>query len=292
MDQSSSNKNARQNDMELLLEILQRGTAAKEPEKGPTADGVDDAAVQPRTGSGRQYKIVTADGQEFGPVSAEVIKQWYLDRRIVDEDKVFDPAGQELGPLSRCFDLAAWEHFGILRTFCDGRVTVVVGDITRQRGDTVVNAANSTLLGGAGVDGAIHEAGGPKVLEECQELRRTRFPRGLPAGQAVITTAGRMPSRHVIHTVGPVKGVEGDAELLAACYRNSLRLAVEHGLGSIALPAISTGAYGYPRNEAAVIASKAVAEFLATDETLREVRFVFFSEDDATMFLENQRFSP
>ena len=176
--------------------------------------------------------------------------------------------------------------------FLDGRVRVLVGDITRERADAIVNAANSSLLGGGGVDGAIHRAGGPAILEECRELRRTRYPAGLPAGEAVITTAGRLPARYVIHTVGPVWGREGgrEAELLAACYRNSLALTVEHGLTTVAFPAISTGAYGYPPAEAAAVSSEAIARFLAGDTTLREVRLVFFSEAAAEQFLRNHKF--
>ena len=128
--------------------------------------------------------------------------------------------------------------------FLNGRASVLVADITHQQVGAIVNAANSTLLGGGGVDGAIHRAGGPEILAACQEIRRTQFPDGLPTGEAVITTAGHLPAEYVIHTVGPIKSAEGDraASLLAACYRNSLTLAVQHTLISIAFPAISTGA--------------------------------------------------
>lgn len=177
-------------------------------------------------------------------------------------------------------------------TFLNGRVRLAVGDITREAVDAVVNAANSTLLGGGGVDGAIHRAGGPSILEECRELRRTTYPGGLPTGEAVITTAGLMPARHVIHTAGPVYGREGgrEAELLAAAYRNSLALAAAHALKSVAFPSISTGAYSYPREEAAAVASRAIAEFLKEDETIEEVRLVFFSKDDMNVFLRNHQF--
>ena len=177
-------------------------------------------------------------------------------------------------------------------TFLDGRVRVGVGDITREDVDAVVNAANSTLLGGGGVDGAIHSAGGPSILEECWEIRRTRYPGGLPPGEAVITTAGLLPARYVIHTVGPVYGREDgrDAELLAAAYRNSLALAAAHALASVAFPSISTGAYGYPREEAAVVASRSIAEFLKGDGTVGEVRLVFFSQRDMEVFLRNHQF--
>ena len=176
--------------------------------------------------------------------------------------------------------------------FLGGRVLVLVGDITAQPVAAVVNAANSSLLGGSGVDGAIHRAGGPSILEECRELRRTRYPEGLPTGEAVITGGGLLPARFVIHTVGPVWGREGgrEAALLAACYRNSLALAAAHALPSVAFPAISTGAFGYPREEAAEVASAAVAEFVRADETVGEVRLVFFSPADAEVFLRRHRF--
>jgi len=187
--------------------------------------------------------------------------------------------------LSRCF---------MVETFLDGRVRVLVGDITRERVDAVVNAANSTLLGGGGVDGAIHRVGGPKILEECREIRQKVHPKGLPTGEAVITTAGSLPARYVIHTVGPIYGMQDgrEAELLAACYRNSLALAAEHALASIAFPSISTGAFGYPRAEAAQVSSQAIEEFLKSAEHLiEEVRLVFFQQQAAEDFLRHQRFS-
>jgi O-acetyl-ADP-ribose deacetylase (regulator of RNase III) len=176
--------------------------------------------------------------------------------------------------------------------FLGGRVTVVVGDITQQRVDAIVNAANSTLVGGGGVDGAIHRAGGSQIAEECKKIRRTRFPEGLPTGEAVITTGGNLPAPYVIHTVGPIKGAEGgrEAELLAACYWNSLALAVQHNLGSVAFPSLSTGAYRYPREEAAAVSSKAIEDFLTADNTLREVRLVFYDRGDARLFLKNHKF--
>lgn len=177
-------------------------------------------------------------------------------------------------------------------TFLEGRVRVAVGDIARQASDAVVNAANSTLMGGGGVDGAIHRAGGPSILEECLEIRRTLYPAGLPTGEAVITNAGLLPARYVIHTVGPVWGRESgrEAELLAACYRNSLARAVAHGLSSVAFPSISTGAFGYPREEAAAVASAAVSEFLREGNLPAEVHFVFFSQGDMNSFLRNHKF--
>ena len=176
--------------------------------------------------------------------------------------------------------------------FLDGRVHVIIGDITRQRVDAIVNAANSTLLGGGGVDGAIHRSGGPQILQECQQIRQTTYPKGLPTGEAVITTAGNLPAKYVIHTVGPIYGRSkgSESELLAACYHNSLLLARKHSISSIAFPAISTGAYGYPRSEAAAVSSETIKEFLAGDQLLSEVRLVFFLEREARAFLENQRF--
>src|SRR5881409_2823995 len=145
-------------------------------------------------------------------------------------------------------------------TVGDSRLVLVQGDITKQDTDAIVNAANSSLLGGGGVDGAIHHAGGPEILEACREIRRTRFPQGLPTGEAVITTGGKLPALYVIHTVGPIYGEHQghEAELLANCYHNSLTLAVEHNLTSIAFPAISTGVYGYPLAEAAEVSSQAI----------------------------------
>lgn len=188
-----------------------------------------------------------------------------------------------------------------MKSFLEGRVRVVVGDITRQATDAVVNAANSTLLGGAGVDGAIHRAGGAQILEECRRIRNTRYPEGLPTGEAVITTGGLLPARYVIHTVGPIWGRHAgrEAELLAACYRNSLALAVEHALASVSFPAISTGAYSYPPDGAAGVASEAIRDFLngvsdhVSEEAravLREVRLVFFSESGAQIFLRHHKF--
>jgi O-acetyl-ADP-ribose deacetylase len=176
--------------------------------------------------------------------------------------------------------------------FLGGRVMVLVGDIARQDVDAMVNAANSTLMGGGGVDGAIHRAGGPSILEECRAIRLILYPDGLPTGDAVITTAGNLPAQHVIHTVGPVYGQHNgrEAELLAACYRNSLGLAVRHSLTSIAFPAISTGVFGYPPSEAAAVSSAAVMEFLESNKTLEEIRLIFFQRRDADAFLENHRF--
>ena len=177
-------------------------------------------------------------------------------------------------------------------SFVDGRVTIKVGDITREAVDAVVNAANGSLLGGGGVDGAIHRAGGPAILEACKAIRATRYPEGLPTGEAVITTAGRMPARHVIHTVGPVYsgGSRGEAAKLANCYRNALGIAADQGLGTVAFPAISTGVYGYPADEAAAIASRAIEGALNSHPSIREVRLVFFQASDAETFLNHQDF--
>ena len=179
-----------------------------------------------------------------------------------------------------------------IESFLGGRVLVVIGDITRQDVDAIVNAANSTLLGGGGVDGAIHRAGGPEIMRECQEIRKTIYPDGLPTGQAVITTGGNLPAKHVIHTVGPIYGHESEreAELLAACYQNSLLLARQHDVSSIAFPSISTGAYGYPKPEAAQIASARIKHFLTADQQIQQVRLVFFQQRDARVFHEYHEF--
>ena len=158
----------------------------------------------------------------------------------------------------------------------------VQADITTLEVDAIVNAANSSLLGGGGVDGAIHRAGGPEILAECRRLRQTSLPEGLPTGQAVATTAGRLPARWVIHTVGPVYAAhDHPAPLLASCYREALQLADELGARTVAFPAISCGVYGYPPEEAAPVAIAAVRDSGASVE---EVRFVLFSDDTYTAF--------
>jgi O-acetyl-ADP-ribose deacetylase (regulator of RNase III) len=148
-------------------------------------------------------------------------------------------------------------------------------------------------MGGGGVDGAIHRNGGPAIIEACREIRRTSHPDGLPTGEAVITTAGELPARYVIHTVGPIYGQHRgqEAELLAACYRNSLSLAAQNHLGSIAFPAISTGVYGYPLDEAAQVSSTAIRKFLAADSTLQQIRLVFFQSQHAQTFLKHHKFA-
>ena len=174
--------------------------------------------------------------------------------------------------------------------FLNGRVIVMTGDITEQNVDAIVNAANSTLLGGGGVDGAIHRKGGARILEECREIRRTEYPQGLPTGKAVITSGGNLKARFVIHTVGPIYGQHKGAEavLLADCYRNCLITAIENSLETIAFPSVSTGAFGYPKREAAKIVSNTITDFLIENDSLKEIRLVFFSEADARMFLKHQ----
>jgi O-acetyl-ADP-ribose deacetylase (regulator of RNase III) len=154
------------------------------------------------------------------------------------------------------------------------RITLVQGDITRQTADAIVNAANSSLLGGGGVDGAIHRRGGPAILEECRKLRAGHLGKGLPTGQAVATTAGELDARWVIHTVGPVHSTTEDrSELLASCYRESLKRADELGARTVVFPAISTGIYGWPMDDGARIA---VATVRDADTAVEEVRFVLF----------------
>jgi O-acetyl-ADP-ribose deacetylase len=157
------------------------------------------------------------------------------------------------------------------------RIELVQGDITRERVDAIVNAANSSLMGGGGVDGAIHRRGGPEILRECRRIRAERYPDGLPTGHAVATTAGNLPARWVIHTVGPVFSASEDrAPLLARCHTSSLEVADELGARSVAFPAISTGVYGYPLEPAAHVAITTVREARTRVE---EVRFVLFDEE-------------
>jgi O-acetyl-ADP-ribose deacetylase (regulator of RNase III) len=171
-----------------------------------------------------------------------------------------------------------------------GKATVrlVRGDITEMETDAIVNAANSSLMGGGGVDGAIHRKGGPKILEECRKIRATEWPPGLPTGKAVVTSGGNLKARHVIHTVGPIwrGGNAGEPELLADAYRNSLKLAVSRGLRTIAFPSISTGAYGYPVQDASRVALGTVKEFLKNEDALEEVIFVLFSEHDLSVYMD------
>ncbi|MBC5995058.1 O-acetyl-ADP-ribose deacetylase [Pontibacter cellulosilyticus] len=161
----------------------------------------------------------------------------------------------------------------------------IKGDITKQEVDAVVNAANTSLLGGGGVDGAIHRTGGPAILEECKQIRAKQG--GCPTGEAVITTAGNLPAKYVIHAVGPVwhGGKQNEQELLASCYRNSLRIASEKQLRSIAFPNISTGVYGYPKGKAAEVAVSATKDFLQHHDTnLQSITFVCFDEENYELY--------
>ncbi len=173
-------------------------------------------------------------------------------------------------------------------TLLNGRLRLETGDLTLLNVDAIVNAANSTLMGGGGVDGAIHRAGGPSILAECRDIRRRLYPSGLPTGKAVLTGAGRLPCRHVIHTVGPVwqGGGAGEEALLRAAYRNSLTLAGETGIGSVAFPAISTGVYGYPPDKAAAVVWDEVREWVGNHALPREVILVFFREGDRKLVLD------
>ncbi|MDI6601189.1 MAG: O-acetyl-ADP-ribose deacetylase [Thermoanaerobacteraceae bacterium] len=164
----------------------------------------------------------------------------------------------------------------------ESKITFVKGDITLQDTDAIVNAANSSLLGGGGVDGAIHRAAGPKLDEECRKIG------GCPTGQAVITTGGNLKAKYVIHTVGPVwhGGTLNEPDLLASCYINSLKLADENGIKTIAFPSISTGAYGYPVEQAAHIAVKTVSDYLKNNIAIEEVRFVLFSDRDYQVYVK------
>lgn len=165
-------------------------------------------------------------------------------------------------------------------------ITLLKGDITRIKADAIVNAANTSLLGGGGVDGAIHRAGGPAILKACQQIRAKQG--GCDVGQAVITTAGLLPAKYVIHTVGPVwnGGDKGEPELLASCYRNALQLAVANAVTTIAFPNISTGIYRFPKPEAAAIAIKEVQQFMANDNSLNEIFFVCFDEENYDLYNE------
>ena len=176
--------------------------------------------------------------------------------------------------------------------FLQQRVMVKTGDITAEDTDAIVNAANSSLFGGGGVDGAIHRKGGPQILQECRKIRESVYREGMPTGEAVATGAGRLTARFVIHTVGPVwrGGNAGEAELLFNCYWNCLKRAREKNLASIAFPAISTGIYGYPREKAAQVASRAIAGFFDREQYSITVRLVFYSPDDLEIFIKNNRF--
>ena len=171
------------------------------------------------------------------------------------------------------------------------KVQLVKGDITDVEADAIVNAANSSLMGGGGVDGAIHRKGGPAILEECRRIRATEWPDGLPTGKAVITSGGNLKAKFVIHTVGPVwmGGFHVEAELLKQAYRNSLKLAAARGLKTVAFPSISTGAYGYPVEDASQIAVKTVKDFLEKEDKLERVTFVLFSEADFQVYAQTTK---
>jgi len=179
--------------------------------------------------------------------------------------------------------------FAARLTFANGRTLELHGpaDITKEMTEAIVNAANSSLLGGGGVDGAIHRAGGPSILQECKRIVVGLKTGILPAGQAVITTGGRLPARYVIHTVGPVYrgGRQHEAETLASCYRESIHTADDHGIRSLAFPSISTGAFGYPVHEAAEIAGRTVFETLPLCAHVEHVRFVLFDIDTCTAYV-------
>ena len=175
-----------------------------------------------------------------------------------------------------------------MKNYLEDRLGITKGDITQFPGDAVVNAANSQLLGGGGVDGAIHRAGGSAILEECRQIRRDRYPEGLPPGKAVSTTGGNLPCRRVIHTVGPIwrGGTHGEKEILASAYRSSLLTALEEGLETVAFPAISTGIYGFPKELAAPIIYKVMKEHFETHDLPRRVDLVFFSDRDAQIAID------
>jgi O-acetyl-ADP-ribose deacetylase len=180
-----------------------------------------------------------------------------------------------------------WRESMAERRVGNAVVRVLRGDITEERVDAIVNAANSSLLGGGGVDGAIHRRGGPEILEACRELRRTAFPAGLPPGQAVATGGGLLPARWVIHTVGPVwrGGESGEPELLRSAYLSSLARAGEIGARSVSFPSISTGAYSYPIGDAAPLALATIIEYMQGEPgALEQVRVVAFSESDAEVY--------
>ncbi|MFZ3059891.1 MAG: O-acetyl-ADP-ribose deacetylase [Candidatus Methanoperedens sp.] len=162
------------------------------------------------------------------------------------------------------------------------RITLVLGDITEQETDAIVNAANPTLMGGGGVDGAIHRKGGAEILKECKLIRQTLYPEGLPTGKAVATSGGKLKAKKVIHTVGPIwsGGNNREPELLAEAYRNSLALALKMDLKTIAFPSISTGAFGYPVEKASSLAISSVLDFLGKNKGIVEVRFVLHSQHD------------
>ena len=175
-----------------------------------------------------------------------------------------------------------------MKEYLNGRLKVIQGDITCLAVDAVVNAANSALMGGGGVDGAIHRAGGPAILEACREIRNHRYPDGLPPGKAVITTAGNLPAGYVIHTVGPVwgGGRQDEVKVLEEAYRNCLTLAEETGINTLAFPAVSTGIFGFPRELAAPIVFQVLKQHLSRKSLPREVTLVFSTLENLRIFID------
>jgi len=171
------------------------------------------------------------------------------------------------------------------------KVCLILGDITEQGTDAIVNAANSSLMGGGGVDGAIHQRGGLKILDECKKIRSAEWPNGLPTGKAVITSGGNLKAKYVIHTVGPIwrGGDRGEPALLADAYRNSMKIAVSKGLRTISFPSISTGVYGYPIDKACQIALVTIKEFLDREDNLDMVVFVLFGQRDLEIYEQSAK---
>lgn len=175
----------------------------------------------------------------------------------------------------------------MIRKFLNDLVVVKVGDITEEEVCAIVNAANSSLMGGGGVDGAIHRKGGPKIVEECKKIRQTQYPNGLPTGEAVATTAGNLKAKYVIHTVGPIwyGGNNNEEKLLENAYKNSLRLAEKLGCETVSFPSISTGVYGYPKDKAAEVVCKVLKEYSKSPK-LKKINLVFFSQQDFEIFVK------
>ncbi|MDH5806865.1 MAG: O-acetyl-ADP-ribose deacetylase [Candidatus Methanomethylicaceae archaeon] len=172
---------------------------------------------------------------------------------------------------------------------CNSKIIIIKGDITEMNTDAIVNSANPSLMGGGGVDGAIHKKGGPKILEECKLIREREYPQGLPTGKAVITSGGNLKAKYVIHTVGPIwrGGMYNEEKLLSEAYYNSLKLAISKGIKSIAFPSISTGAYGYPIEKASIVALRTIKEFLEKEDFIEKVIIVLFNEKDYEVYKES-----
>lgn len=180
-----------------------------------------------------------------------------------------------------------------MKSLLFGKVVLDVGDITKESVDAIVNAANSSLMGGGGVDGAIHRAGGIEILNECRKIRETLYPSGLPTGKAVATTGGKLKAKYVIHTVGPVwyGGKNNEDDLLENAYINSLKEAEKLNIKSIAFPAISTGVYGFPKDRAAKIVSKVLKNYFTNGARLELVKLIFFNKEDCDIFIKNSDLS-